>query len=73
MNNPTRSSYNRPIGLEHSLYVCTLCETQTKFADYNKIGKHVERFHSAFKQNNKGIKRGKGECEEVWPKKPRWK
>ena len=67
-NNPTRSSYNRPIGTEHSLYLCTLCETPTKFADYCKLGKHVERFHSAFNQNNKGVKRNKGDHEESRPK-----
>ena len=57
-NKPTRSKYNRPIGIEHKLYLCTLCETPTKFADYHKLGKHVERFHSAFNQDNKGVKRG---------------
>ena len=67
-----RPSYNRPIGIEQTLYLCTLCETPTKCSDYHKLGRHVERFHSAFKQNNKGVKRGKGEQEEVWPKKLRW-
>ena len=68
----TRPTYNRPIGIEQTLYLCTLCQTPTKFADYNKLSKHVERFHSAFNQDNKGVKRGKGEREESWPKKLRW-
>ena len=71
-NNPTRSSYKRPIGIEHSLYLCTLCETPTKLAYYHKLGRHVERFHSAFNQNNKGTKRNRGDHEELWPKKLRW-
>ena len=66
------SSYNRPIGIEQTLYLCTLCETPTKFSDYHKLGRHVERFHSAFNQDNKGVKRGKGEREGVRPKKLRW-
>ena len=67
----TRPTYNRPIGIEQTLYLCTLCETPTKFADYHRLSKHVERFHSAFNQDNKGVKRGKGEREEAWPKKLR--
>ena len=68
----TRPSYNRPIGIEQTLYLCTICETPTKFDDYHKLSKHVERFHSAFNQDNKGVKRAKGEHEESWPKKLRW-
>ena len=57
----TRPTYKRPIGIEQTLYLCTLCETPTKFADYHRLSKHVERFNSAFNQDNKGVKRGKGE------------
>ena len=68
----TRPPYNRAIGIEQTLYLCTLCETPTQFADYHKLGKHVEIFHSAFNQDNKGVKRGLGEREEALPKKLRW-
>ena len=52
--------------------MCTLCETPTKFDNYHKLGKHVEIFHSAFDQNNKGTKRNEGDHEESRPKRLRW-
>ena len=54
-DNNNRSSYNRPIGIEQTLYLCTLCESPTKFSDYHKLGRHIERFHSAFNQDDKGV------------------
>ena len=52
-------------------YVCTLCETPTKFTTFNKLDNHVRRFHSDFNQKERGNKR-KGRKEEVYPKKGRW-
>ena len=40
----TRPTYNRPIGLEQTFYLCTLCENPTKFADYHKLSKHIKYF-----------------------------
>ena len=33
----TRPTHKRPIGIEQTLYLCTLCETPTKLADYHKL------------------------------------
>ena len=68
----TRPTYNRPIRIEQTLYLYTICETPTKFADYHKLSKHIEKFHSAFNQDTMGVKRAKEELAEVWPKKLRW-
>ena len=62
--------YNKSLVIE---YVCTLCETPTKFSDFNKLDRHVHRFHSAFKQSERGTKRKKGVREEVSPRKLRWR
>ena len=42
---------------ENIYYVCTLCETPTKFLNYHRLEKHVKRFHSDFDQNVKGPKK----------------
>ena len=63
--------YTQPQQDENIYYVCTYCETPTKFKEYGKLEKHVERFHSDFKQTNRGTKRKRGE-EEVFPKKGKW-
>ena len=57
---------------ENIYYVCTICETPTKFLDYGKLEKHVGRFHSDFNQNVRGSKRKRGKEEEVFPKKAKW-
>ncbi len=65
-------SYNRPIGYEEKSYLCIWCETPTKFNDHKKLGKHIERFHAAFNQKNKGVKRGNDEDNKILPKRLRW-
>ena len=65
-------SYNRPIGYEETSYLCIWCETPTKFNDHKKLGKHIERFHAAFNQKNKGVKRGNDEDNKILPKRLRW-
>ena len=57
---------------ENTYYVCTLCETPTKFTEYGKLEKHVRRFHSDFNQNVKGSKRKRIKEEEVFSKKGKW-
>ena len=64
--------YNRSIGFEEKSYFCSWCETPTKFADHKKLGKHIERFHLAFNQKNKGTKRGNDDLDEIAPKRIRW-
>ena len=57
---------------ENIYYVCTLCETPTKFTNYHRLEKHVKRFHSDFDQNVKGSKRKRVKEEKVFPKKAKW-
>ena len=57
---------------ENIYYVCTLCETPTKFTNYGKLEKHVRRFHSDFNQNERGSKRKRIKEGEVFPKKAKW-
>ena len=57
---------------ENIYYVCTLCETPTKFLNYHRLEKHVKRFHSDFDQNVKGSKRKHVKEEKVFPKKAKW-
>merc|ERR1712121_533157 len=55
-DNPgTRATYNRPIGYEEKSYLCSWCETPTKFKDCTKSSKHNKRFHNAFHQKNRGV------------------
>ena len=42
---------------ENMYYVCTLCETPTKFTEYADLEKHDRRFHSYFNQNEQGSKK----------------
>ena len=52
--------YKKPLAIKNDypdLYVCTLCTSYTKFSDYRELERHVERFHSDFKQIEKGSKR----------------
>ena len=65
-------SYNRPIGYEENSYLCNLCETPTKFSDKYKLYKHRARFHLAFDQKNKGVKRGNDNDNKISPKRLRW-
>ena len=46
-----------------------MCETPTKFSDKYKLYKHRARFHFAFDQKNKGVKRGNDEDNNISPKK----
>merc|ERR1711888_182898 len=71
-NDNQPKSYNRPIGYEEKSYFCIWCETPTKFTDHKKLGKHIERFHAAFNQKNKGTKRGNDEDNKISPKRIRW-
>ena len=64
-------SYNRPIGYEEKSYLCIWCETPTKFNDYKKLNKHIERFHATFNQKYKGTKRGIDDLDEISPKRLR--
>ena len=64
-------SYNRPIGYEEKSYLCSWCETPTKFKDRTKLSKHIKRFHAAFHQKNKGTKRGNDDLDEITPKRHR--
>merc|ERR1711888_193820 len=66
-------SYNRPIGYEEKSYLCIWCETPTKFNDYKKLNKHIERFHAAFMQKNKGLKRANDSLDEISSKRVRGK
>ena len=52
---------SQPLAIEYQKLniPCTLCITPTYFNDYKKLEKHVERFHSDFKQTNRGTKRKK--------------
>ena len=71
-DNPgTRAAYNRPIGYEEKSYLCSWCETPTKFKDRKKLSKHIKRFHNAFDQKNKGTKRGDDDLDEIAPKRHR--
>merc|ERR1712121_593520 len=64
-------SYNRPIGYEEKSYLCSWCETPTKFKDRKKLSKHIKRFHNAFDQKNRGLKRGDDDLDEIAPKRQR--
>ena len=66
-----QQAISQPRQDENIYYVCTLCETPTKFTEYGKLEKHVRRFHSDFNQKERGNKR-KGRKEEVYPKKGKW-
>ena len=71
-DNPgTGAAYNRPIGYEENSFLCTLCETPTKFYDKYKLYKHRARFHNAFDQKNRGVKRGDDDLDEIAPKRQR--
>ena len=63
--------YNRPIGYEEKSYLCSWCETPTKFKDHKKLSKHIKRFHNAFDQKNRGVKRGDDDLDEIAPKRQR--
>ena len=68
----TQPSHNTNPHDKNIYYVCTLCETPTKFTNYYKLEKHVKRFHSDFDQNVKGSKRKCVKDENVFPKKAKW-
>ena len=68
ISNPSQNIDKKPHD-ENIYYVCTLCETPTKFTNYHRLEKHVKRFHSDFDQNVKGSKRKRGKEEKVFPKK----
>merc|ERR1711951_95271 len=71
-DNPgTGAAYKRPIGYEENSFLCTLCETPTKFYDRTKLYKHRARFHNAFDQKNRGVKRGDDDLDEISPKRQR--
>merc|ERR1711951_180792 len=71
-DNPgTIAAYNRPIGYEENSYLCSWCETPTKFKDRKKLSKHIKRFHNAFDQKNRGVKRGDDDLDEIAPKRQR--
>ena len=54
------------------MYLCAWCETPTKFTDPYKSNRHVDRFHAAFNQKNKGVKRGNDEDNKILLKRLRW-
>ena len=52
--------YREPLAIKTDypdLYVFTLCTGYTKFSGYKKLERHIKRFHSDFKQTEKGSKR----------------
>merc|ERR1711954_164972 len=55
-NQPYAIAHNQPLALEHTTYICKLC--LTKFSTLKRLEKHIERFHAAFGQMDRGIKRG---------------
>jgi hypothetical protein len=63
---------SQPSSSKVELYVCTLCETPTKFGNFQKLSRHVERFHKDFEQEERGTKRSCPSYDEVLPKKLRW-
>merc|ERR1712112_764426 len=68
ISNPSQNIDRKPHD-ESIYYVCTLCETDTKFKEYGKLEKHVRRFHSDFNQSERGSKRKRTKDDEVFPKK----
>jgi len=71
ISNPSQNIDRKPHD-ESIYYVCTLCETDTKFKEYSKLEKHVRRFHSDFNQSERGSKRKRIKDDEVFPKKAKW-
>merc|ERR1711954_92654 len=71
ISNPSQNIDRKPHD-ESIYYVCTLCETETKFKEYSKLEKHVRRFHSDFNQSERGSKRKRIKDDEVFPKKAKW-
>ena len=64
--------YRKPLAIEndyHDLYVCTLFTSYTKFSGYNKLERHVEWFHSDFKQTEKESKRKRDHENGRWDRK----
>ena len=54
-------------------FICTLCETPTKFSTFGKLDNHIKRFHPAFNQEEKGTKRKRGwRRVNEKPKKVKW-
>ena len=53
--------YNPNIGKlpEIKQYICTLCQTPTRYDTYEKLKHHRKRFHAAFDQTERGTKRKK--------------
>ena len=54
------NKYRKPLAIKNDypdFYVCTLCMGYTKFSGYKKLERHIEQFHSDFKQTEKGSKR----------------
>mgnify|MGYP003343254510 CR=1 FL=1 len=63
---------SQPSSSKIELYVCTLWETPIKFGNFQKLSRHVERFHKDFEQEERGTKRSCPSYDEVLPKKLRW-
>merc|ERR1711954_621124 len=69
-NQPHAIAHNQPLALEQTTYICKLC--MTKFSTLRRLEKHIDRFHAAFGQMDRGIKRGGlSESEEHKKKKSR--
>ena len=66
--------YNPNIGKLPEVYkfICTLCETPTKFSTFGKLENHIKRFHPAFNQQEQGTKRKGGRRRKEKPKKGKW-
>ena len=66
--------YNPNIGKlpEVHKFLCTLCETPTKFSTFGKLENHIKMFHPAFNQEEKGTKRKRGRRRKEKPKKAKW-
>ena len=72
-NQPLAIANEQPLALEYEMYVCTLCTSPTRFGDYKKLERHIERFHEGFwGQKEKGTKRKNRGDENKKMKQIKW-
>jgi len=61
----------QPLALEYKIN-CNLCTTPTYFGDFEKLARHIERFHADFDKKERTNKRKRGCNEEYSTKRVKW-